>query len=100
MSRLAKIGETADPYEQRWIMRSVGLLDLVRAGRASSAAGLAQRSVTRRLDIRADAMVAAQPLLVKARLPGCRSRNPQYGDATSERIPRSWPPGRPALSYA
>jgi hypothetical protein len=27
-----KIGDSGEPYEQCWIMRSVGLLDLARAG--------------------------------------------------------------------
>jgi hypothetical protein len=31
MNRFAKIGETADPYEQCWVMRSLGLSGLVRA---------------------------------------------------------------------
>jgi hypothetical protein len=32
MNRFANTGETADPHEQRWVMRSVGLSVLVRAG--------------------------------------------------------------------
>jgi len=32
MNRFARHGEIADPYEQRWVMRSVGLDLLLRAG--------------------------------------------------------------------
>jgi hypothetical protein len=31
MNRFAKTGEIADPYEQRWVMRSAGLSVLVRS---------------------------------------------------------------------
>jgi hypothetical protein len=34
MNKFARIGETADPYEQRWVMRSVDPSGLVRAGSA------------------------------------------------------------------
>jgi hypothetical protein len=32
MNRFVKIGEIADPYEQRWVMRSVRFQALVGAG--------------------------------------------------------------------
>jgi hypothetical protein len=32
MNRFVRIGEIADPYEQRWVMRSVSLDLLPRAG--------------------------------------------------------------------
>jgi hypothetical protein len=32
MNRFANIGEIADPYEQRWVMRSAGFLFPLRAG--------------------------------------------------------------------